>query len=150
MEKELIVANAECSAFKKAMCLIKKDLSDGYIWESRKKGANLHCIKRSVRKKSWFEKCKSANERWDIGHKFLRLSWARQHRHWTVDDWKHVAWSDKSRFQLNRTDERVRVWGQPRESMHSTCQQGTVQAGGGSVMIWGVCGWRDMGRMRLA
>ncbi|GBM27353.1 hypothetical protein AVEN_120942-1 [Araneus ventricosus] len=31
-------------------------------------------------------------------HKALLISWARQHYHWTVDDWKHVAWSDESRF----------------------------------------------------
>ncbi|GBO06275.1 hypothetical protein AVEN_180001-1 [Araneus ventricosus] len=43
-------------------------------------------------------------------HKALLLSWARQHYHWTVDDWKHVAWSDESRFQLYRTEARVRVW----------------------------------------
>ncbi|GBL94513.1 hypothetical protein AVEN_235610-1 [Araneus ventricosus] len=43
-------------------------------------------------------------------HKALLLSWARQHYHWTVDDWKHVAWSDESRFQLYRTDARVREW----------------------------------------
>ncbi|GBN82920.1 hypothetical protein AVEN_125326-1 [Araneus ventricosus] len=42
-------------------------------------------------------------------HRALLLSWARQHYHWTVDDWKHVAWSDESRFQLYRTDARVRV-----------------------------------------
>ncbi|GBN83723.1 hypothetical protein AVEN_237265-1 [Araneus ventricosus] len=30
-------------------------------------------------------------------HKALLLFWARQHYHWTVDDWKHVAWSDESR-----------------------------------------------------
>ncbi|GFV23661.1 uncharacterized protein TNCV_5108471 [Trichonephila clavipes] len=29
--------------------------------------------------------------------------------------------------------------------MDSTCQQGTVLAGEGSVMVWGVCSWRDMG-----
>ncbi|GBN80718.1 Transposable element Tcb2 transposase [Araneus ventricosus] len=78
-------------------------------------------------------------------HKSLRLAWARQHRHWTVDDWKHVSWSDESRFQLYRADGRVRVWRQPHESMDPTCQQWTVQAGGGSVMVWGVCSWRDMG-----
>ncbi|GFV04566.1 HTH_Tnp_Tc3_2 domain-containing protein [Trichonephila clavipes] len=33
--------------------------------------------------------------------KALRLAWARQHRHWTVDDWKHVTLSDESRYQLN-------------------------------------------------
>ncbi|GFS92009.1 HTH_Tnp_Tc3_2 domain-containing protein [Trichonephila clavipes] len=68
-------------------------------------------------------------------HKVLRLAWARQHRHWTVDDWKHVSWSDESRFQLNREDERVQVRIQPQESMDSTCQQGNVQAGGGFVMV---------------
>ena len=60
---------------------------------------------------------------------------ARQHRHWTVEDWKHVAWSDESRFQLYRADGRVRVWRQPHESMDPACQQGTVQAGGASVMV---------------
>ncbi|GFX51342.1 transposable element Tcb2 transposase [Trichonephila clavipes] len=77
-------------------------------------------------------------------HKALRLTWARQHRHWTIDDWKHVAWSDESRFQLNRADGHKRVWRQPHESMGSICQQGTVHPGGGSVMVWGVCIWRDM------
>ncbi|GBN97022.1 hypothetical protein AVEN_129150-1 [Araneus ventricosus] len=41
-------------------------------------------------------------------HKALLLFWVRQHYHWTVDDWKHVTWSDESRFQLYRTDARVR------------------------------------------
>ncbi|GFU12185.1 transposable element Tcb2 transposase [Trichonephila clavipes] len=77
--------------------------------------------------------------------KALRLTKASKHRHWTVDDWNHVAWSDESRFQLNRADGPVRIWRQPRESMDPTCQQGTAQAGGSSVMVWGVCSWRDMG-----
>ncbi|GBN16570.1 hypothetical protein AVEN_256050-1 [Araneus ventricosus] len=46
-------------------------------------------------------------------HKALLLSWARQHYHWTVDDWKHVAWYDESRFQLYRTDARVRCINEP-------------------------------------
>ncbi|GBM52022.1 hypothetical protein AVEN_271380-1, partial [Araneus ventricosus] len=41
-------------------------------------------------------------------HKALLLSWARQHDHWTVDDWKHVALCNEYRFQLCRTDARVR------------------------------------------
>ncbi|GFX79039.1 transposable element Tcb2 transposase [Trichonephila clavipes] len=78
-----------------------------------------------------------------VRHKALRLAWARQHRYWTVDGWKRVARPDESRFHLNRTD--ARVWRQPHESMDSTCQQGTVQAGGGSLMVWGLCSWRDIG-----
>ncbi|GBN68482.1 hypothetical protein AVEN_135315-1 [Araneus ventricosus] len=43
-------------------------------------------------------------------HKALLLSWARQHYHRTVDDWKHVTLSDESRFQSYRKNARVRVW----------------------------------------
>ena len=38
-----------------------------------------------------------------------------------------------------------RCMGQPHKPMDPACQQGTVQAGGGSVMVWGVCSWSDMG-----
>ncbi|GFT67647.1 hypothetical protein TNCV_2361991 [Trichonephila clavipes] len=31
--------------------------------------------------------------------------------------------------------------------MDLTCPQGTVQAGGGSGILWGVCSWRDMGSL---
>ncbi|GFW20920.1 HTH_Tnp_Tc3_2 domain-containing protein [Trichonephila clavipes] len=70
-------------------------------------------------------------------HKALRHAWVRQ-RHWTVEDWKQVAWSDESSFQLNRADGRIRVWRQLHEFVDSTCQQGTVQAGGSSVMLYDV------------
>ncbi|GBL83399.1 hypothetical protein AVEN_110703-1 [Araneus ventricosus] len=43
------------------------------------------------------------------------------------------------------TNGRVRVWRQPHESIDPTCQQGTVQSNGASVMVWGMCSWRDMG-----
>ncbi|GBM90767.1 hypothetical protein AVEN_188989-1 [Araneus ventricosus] len=39
----------------------------------------------------------------------LRLQWAREHRDWTMDDWKTVAWSDESRFLIHHVDGRVRV-----------------------------------------
>jgi hypothetical protein len=77
-------------------------------------------------------------------HKALHLAWARRHRRWTVDDWKHVAWSDESHFQLYRADGRVQVWRQPHKSMDPACQQETVHAVGGSVMVWGMCSWNDM------
>ncbi|GFT95333.1 transposable element Tcb2 transposase [Trichonephila clavipes] len=76
-------------------------------------------------------------------HKALCLAWAHQHRHHTVNDWKHVTSSDECHFQLNRADGRVRVWRQSHESLDPTYEQGTVQAGG-SVMVWSMCSWRDM------
>src|SRR4030095_11171490 len=32
-------------------------------------------------------------------HAKERLVWAKAHRHWTVDDWKHVIWSDETAAQ---------------------------------------------------
>ncbi|GIY17379.1 transposable element Tc1 transposase [Caerostris darwini] len=33
----------------------------------------------------------------------------------------------------------------PHEAMDPNCQQGTVQAGGGSVMVWAVFSWHGLG-----
>ncbi|GBM73253.1 hypothetical protein AVEN_94694-1 [Araneus ventricosus] len=41
-------------------------------------------------------------------HRQLRLQWAREHRDWTMDEWKRVAWSDESRFLIHHAYGRVR------------------------------------------
>ncbi|GFV28423.1 transposable element Tcb1 transposase [Trichonephila clavipes] len=46
-----------------------------------------------------------------------RLQWCRAHRHWTVDMWKTVLWSDESRFTVSQSD--GRVW-QDNCSIHTT------------------------------
>jgi len=33
-------------------------------------------------------------------NKKKRLQWAKEHEHWTVEDWKKVVWSDESSFTL--------------------------------------------------
>jgi hypothetical protein len=39
----------------------------------------------------------------------------------------------------------VQVWRQLHESIDIACQQGTFQAGGGSLMVWGMCSYSYMG-----
>ncbi|GBN71600.1 hypothetical protein AVEN_44011-1 [Araneus ventricosus] len=41
-------------------------------------------------------------------HHQLRLQWAREHRDWTMDEWKRAAWSYKSRFLIHHVDGRIR------------------------------------------
>ncbi|GFU64449.1 endothelin-converting enzyme homolog [Trichonephila clavipes] len=48
-----------------------------------------------------------------------RLQWCRAHRHWTVNLWKNVLWSDESRFTVRQSDGRVWVWRVPGEHFFS-------------------------------
>ncbi len=65
-----------------------------------------------------------------------RLQFAQAHQNWTIEDWKNVAWSDESRFLLQHSDARVRIWRKEHESMDSSCLVSMVQAGGGGVTLW--------------
>ncbi|GBN32159.1 hypothetical protein AVEN_136397-1 [Araneus ventricosus] len=56
-------------------------------------------------------------------HRQLRLQWAREHRDWTMDEWKRVAWSDESRFLIYHVDGHVRVRRLPGEQMSPLVQQ---------------------------
>ncbi len=33
-------------------------------------------------------------------NKLKRLHWAKQHKDWTLEDWKKVLWTDESKFEL--------------------------------------------------
>ncbi|KAJ8887136.1 hypothetical protein PR048_013351 [Dryococelus australis] len=67
-------------------------------------------------------------------HRAQRLTWAREVANWTLEDWKHVAWSGESQYRLFRADGRIRLWCKFNETMDPSCQRGTLQAGGGSVI----------------
>ena len=51
--------------------------------------------------------------------------------------WQHVIFGDESRFQLYPVDGRLRVRRLPGERFRPGCQAHRVQAGGGSVHVWG-------------
>ncbi len=75
----------------------------------------------------------------------LRLQFTQDHQNWTIEDWKNVAWSDESRFLLQHSDGRVRIWRKEHESIDPSCLGSTVQAGGGGVMVWGIYSWHTFG-----
>ncbi|GFW49885.1 transposable element Tc1 transposase [Trichonephila clavipes] len=54
-------------------------------------------------------------------HCAARLVWAREYRDWIVEDWKRVARSDKSRFQLLNADGRLLIWSQAHEALDLAC-----------------------------
>ncbi|GFV42133.1 HTH_Tnp_Tc3_2 domain-containing protein [Trichonephila clavipes] len=42
-------------------------------------------------------------------HRVARFAWVREHRDWSVEDWKRVTWSAESRFRLLNADGRLRI-----------------------------------------
>ncbi len=74
-----------------------------------------------------------------------RLRFTQDHQNWTIEDWKNVAWSDESRFLLQHSDGRVRIWRKEHESMDPSCLVSTVQAGGDGVRVRGVFSWHTFG-----
>ena len=70
-------------------------------------------------------------------HRRLRLEWAQRWRNLTVAHWQHVIFGNESRFQLYPVDGRLRVRRLPGERFRPGCQAHRVQAGGGSVHVWG-------------
>ncbi|GFV70626.1 transposable element Tcb2 transposase [Trichonephila clavipes] len=49
-------------------------------------------------------------------HRTARLACAREHRDWSVEDWKRVAWSDESQFRILNTEGRLRIGRQAHEA----------------------------------
>ena len=44
-----------------------------------------------------------------LTNKNKTLRWAKEHRHWTEEDWKKVLWTDKSKFEVFRSQRRTLV-----------------------------------------
>lgn len=73
-------------------------------------------------------------------HRQARLNWATIHRRWTQRQWNNVLFTDESRFNLETSDGRQRVWRRRGERYDV---QNVVQRdryGGGSIMVWGGIG----------
>ena len=54
-------------------------------------------------------------------HVQMRLAWARDHVTWSQNDWALVLFKDESRFCVDFTDRRARVWRMPNERFAPVC-----------------------------
>ncbi|CAB5384973.1 unnamed protein product [Rhizophagus irregularis] len=69
-------------------------------------------------------------------HKKARYEFAKKYKHWSIDDWKKVVWSDESKFNVFGSDGREYCWkkkGKPLKDQHV---KGTIKFGGGGVFVW--------------
>ena len=70
-----------------------------------------------------------------LANKRKRLRWAKEHRHWTDEDWKKVLWTDE--FDVFGSHGRTFVRCRTSEKMLEECLTPSVKHGGGNVMVWG-------------
>ena len=67
-----------------------------------------------------------------------RLQFAREHKDWTLEQWKKVMWSDESRFTLFQSDGHIGVRREADEVLHPSCLQ---------YKLWGH--FHDLGLLQL-
>ena len=78
-----------------------------------------------------------------------RLQFARDHKNWTLEQWRKIMWSDERPFTLFQHDGRIRVRREAHEALDPSCTVPTVQASGGSVMIWECFCYSELGSATL-
>ncbi|KAH8145963.1 uncharacterized protein LAJ45_10105 [Morchella importuna] len=69
-------------------------------------------------------------------HKLRRMLWCKAHKHWTMEDWGEVIWTDESRFEVGFHGGTCWVCRAPGEEDMSECLLPTFKSGRTSVMIW--------------
>lgn len=64
-----------------------------------------------------------------------RLKWCHARKHWTVDQWRKVLWTDESPFVL-RFNNKKRVWRMKNERYEKKCMTGSVKHDK-KINVWG-------------
>lgn len=70
-------------------------------------------------------------------HKRRRLAFAKKHRHWTVEDWKRVIFTDESVMRYNGCNLREYALSKVGDSLDPNLVKETRKFGGGTIMVWG-------------
>lgn len=66
-------------------------------------------------------------------NKRIRLQWAKDKINWSLDQWKHVIWSDETKILLFGSDGVIRTWRKANEKYKAECLRATIKHGGGKL-----------------
>lgn len=80
-------------------------------------------------------------------NKNKRLLFARNHINKPLEFWKHVIWSDESKFELFNKKRRLRVWRKSDEGLQDRHLQPTMKHGGGNIIVWDCFSWFGAGNL---
>jgi transposase len=73
-----------------------------------------------------------------------RLQFAREHEHWTIEDWKRVIWSDETSVVCGFRRGGYKVWRRSDEKFNKSCIRPRWK-GYSQFMFWGCFSWDQKG-----
>ena len=80
-------------------------------------------------------------------NKRKRFLWAKKYKHYSVDNWKKVLFTDESKFEIHGNNRRVYVRRRCGERLSSQCLKSTVKHGGGNIQVWGCFSFNGVGSL---
>lgn len=84
----------------------------------------------------------------DVNRK-KRLEFAKQYINHGPEFWKHVIFSDESKFNIFGSDGKQIVWRKPNTELDKKNLQYIVKRGGGNVMVWGCMAAGGVGNLEF-
>jgi transposase len=107
-----------------------------YVREECQVTVSVDTVRRVLRAAGLKSKVKQKKPKLNERHIKDRLEFARRHEHWTIDDWKHVIFSDETKVNRFCSDGRSWCWIRDEQSCDLRQVKQTVKFGGGSIMLW--------------
>lgn len=96
-------------------------------WLLRHELKQMNIRKRMRTKKPYLEK----------RHMRERLKFAREHKNWTLEQWRKVIWTDESSIEIGADIDLKKVWREPKEKFLRDCLKPSFMSGRTKVMVWG-------------
>ena len=76
-----------------------------------------------------------------------RLRFAKEHIHWTYEDWMRVVWTDEMSMQTDANQGQKWVWRYPEEEYDEDCCRATVIPGFEKVKVWGAMRYGKLSKL---
>ena len=98
---------------------------------TRKMPVSTSTMKRQLRDAGLLGRVAKKKPYLRLANKIKRLRWAKEHIHWTEEDWKKVLWTDKSKFKvfgshrMLRLTTTIREGGERSEGPDAQCKGNT-------------------------